>query len=141
MQERVTGTVRQRDEAKALIGVVPFDGSAHGCAEGVVEVRTARRRVSKIARRWLVVVVGQITAAGRAKISLSVAHVSVPGEGAITFGWCRAIVNDRPSPRRDRTVPARGLPRAFQTPHKPITPKAKERPARRARVHKGKAAR
>lgn len=32
----------------------------------------------------------------------------------------------------------RGLQRAFQTPHKPITPKPKERPASKGRAHKGK---
>jgi hypothetical protein len=32
----------------------------------------------------------------------------------------------------------RGLQRAFQMPHKPITPKAKTRPASKGRVHKGK---
>jgi hypothetical protein len=32
----------------------------------------------------------------------------------------------------------RGLQRAFQTPHKPITPKTKERPASKGRAYKGK---
>lgn len=32
----------------------------------------------------------------------------------------------------------RGLQRAFQTPHKPITPKPKARPASKGRAHKGK---
>ena len=35
----------------------------------------------------------------------------------------------------------RGLQRAFQMPHKPITPKAKTRPVSKGRVHKGKAGR
>jgi hypothetical protein len=32
----------------------------------------------------------------------------------------------------------RGLQRAFQTPHKPITPKTKTRPATKGRIHRGK---
>jgi hypothetical protein len=32
----------------------------------------------------------------------------------------------------------RGLQRAFQMPHKPITPKAKTRPASKGRLHKAK---
>jgi hypothetical protein len=32
----------------------------------------------------------------------------------------------------------RGLQRAFQMPHKPITPKGKTRPRAKGRVHKGK---
>jgi len=35
----------------------------------------------------------------------------------------------------------RGLQRAFQMPHKPITPKSKTRPASKGRVHKGKTGR
>lgn len=35
----------------------------------------------------------------------------------------------------------RGLQRAFQMQHKPITPKAKMRPASKGRVHKGKTGR
>jgi hypothetical protein len=35
----------------------------------------------------------------------------------------------------------RGLQRAFQIPHKPITPKAKTRPASEGRGHKGKTGR
>jgi hypothetical protein len=31
-----------------------------------------------------------------------------------------------------------GLKRAFQMPHKSVTPKAKTRPARKGRAHKGK---
>jgi hypothetical protein len=33
----------------------------------------------------------------------------------------------------------RGLQRAFQMPRKPLTPKPKERPASKGRVHKGNA--
>jgi hypothetical protein len=35
----------------------------------------------------------------------------------------------------------RGLQRAFQTPHKPITPKSKTRPVSKGRIHMGKAGR
>ena len=35
----------------------------------------------------------------------------------------------------------RGLRNLLNTPHKPITPKAKERPASKGRVHKGKTGR
>jgi hypothetical protein len=46
----------------------------------------------------LVVIVGEITAAARAKISVSVAHASVSDKGTLTFGRRRAIVNAfRPS--------------------------------------------
>jgi hypothetical protein len=74
MQEGVAGTIGQLDEAKAFVRVVPLDGSSDGGPEGLSNW-TARRRISEIAGRRLVVVVGEITAAGWAKISVSIAHV------------------------------------------------------------------
>jgi hypothetical protein len=76
MQERVTGTVCQPDEAKAFVRVVPLDGGFNGGPGGAVKLRTTRRRVSEIARRRLVIVISELAAASWAKISVSVGHVS-----------------------------------------------------------------
>ena len=62
------------DETKAFVRVIPFDSRSNGRSRGAIELRTARWGVSEIAGRWLIVVVGKITAAGRTKISISVAH-------------------------------------------------------------------
>jgi hypothetical protein len=98
MKECVARAISQRDEAKAFVRVVPFDDGSDGRAGRTVELWAAWRRISEIAERWLVVVVGEITAAARAKISISVAHVSVSGEGISTFQRRKAIVNAfRPS--------------------------------------------
>src|ERR1700738_928834 len=48
MQESVTRTVGQFNEAEALIRVVPLDGRSDGRAGGAVELWTARRRISEI---------------------------------------------------------------------------------------------
>ena len=80
MEEGVPRPISQHDEAKALVWVVPLDGGFNGGPGGAVKLWTARRRVSEIARRRLIIIVGEITATGRAKISVSVAHVSVSGE-------------------------------------------------------------
>jgi hypothetical protein len=76
MEEGIARAISQRDEAKAFVRVVPLDRSL-GTGRAV-ELRAAGRRISEIAGRWLVIVVGEITAAARAKISISVAHVRVP---------------------------------------------------------------
>jgi hypothetical protein len=71
MQESVSRTVGQFDEAEALVRIVPLDGSSDGRAGGAVELWTARRRISEITGRRFVVVVVETAAAGLAKISLS----------------------------------------------------------------------
>jgi hypothetical protein len=74
MQECVTGTVGKLDEAKAFIRVVPLYNGSNGRAGGAIKLWTARRRGSEVAGGRLIVVVGEITAAGGSKISVSVAH-------------------------------------------------------------------
>jgi hypothetical protein len=92
MQECVARTACQLDKAKALIRVVPFDGRSDGQAGGAVKLRTTRWRISEITGSGLVVIVGEITPAGRAKISVSVAHVRVLlGGGLVLSGLAENI--------------------------------------------------
>jgi hypothetical protein len=86
MEESVARAISQRDEAKAFVRVVPFDDGSDGWAGRTVELRAGWRRISEIAGRRLVVVVGEITAAARAKISVSVAHVRCSKQEALAFG-------------------------------------------------------
>ena len=74
MEKCIAGTVGQLDEAEAFVRVVPLDGSSNGRAGGAVELWTARRRISEIASWWLVVVIVEITAAARAKITVTATH-------------------------------------------------------------------
>jgi hypothetical protein len=74
MEECIAGAVGQLDEAKAFVRVVPLDSSSNGRAGGAVELWTARRRISEIASWWLVVVIVEITAAARAKITVTATH-------------------------------------------------------------------
>jgi len=55
-----------------------------GRAGGTIELGTARRRVTEIAGRWLIVIVGEITSAGWSKISVSITHVGFLG-GELTI--------------------------------------------------------
>ena len=64
MQKRIARTVGQLHKAKAFVRVVPFDDGLDGRAGGTIELGTARRRVSEIAGRRLIVIVGEITSAG-----------------------------------------------------------------------------
>jgi hypothetical protein len=48
--------------------------SSNGRAGGAVELWTARCRISEIASWWLVVVIVEITAAARAKITVTATH-------------------------------------------------------------------
>jgi hypothetical protein len=93
MQESVARTVGKLDEAEALIRVVPLDGSSDGWAGRAVELWTARRRIPEITGWRLVVVVGEIAAAGRAKISVSVAHGGFLRELPLSFGYVSTVVN------------------------------------------------
>ena len=86
MEKSVAGAVTKRDEAKAFARVIPLDGGSNGGPGWAVELRITRWRRSKITRRWLVVIVGKITAAGRAKISVSIGHVRCSEQGALAFG-------------------------------------------------------
>src|SRR5262245_57175801 len=74
MEECIAGTVGQLDEAEAFVRVVPLDSSSNRRAGGVVELWTTRRCVSEIASWWLVAVVAEITAAARAKITVTAIH-------------------------------------------------------------------
>jgi hypothetical protein len=74
MEECIAGTVGQLDEAEAFVRVVPLDSSSNGRAGGAVELWTARRRISEIASWWLVVVIVEIAAAARAKITVTATH-------------------------------------------------------------------
>jgi len=76
MEEGVARAITKRDEAKAFVGVVPLDGSSDGGARRAVELWATRRRIAEITGRRFVVVVIEITAAVRAKISVSAAHVT-----------------------------------------------------------------
>ena len=74
VEECIAGTVGQLDEAEAFVWVVPPDSSSNGRAGGAVELWTARRRISEIASWWLVVVIVEITAAARTKITVTATH-------------------------------------------------------------------
>ena len=74
MEECIAGTVGQLDEAEAFVRVVPLDSSSNGRAGGAVELWTSRRCVSEITSWWLVVVIVEITAAARAKITVTAIH-------------------------------------------------------------------
>jgi hypothetical protein len=74
MEECIAGTVGQLDEAEAFVWVVPLDSSSNGRAGRAVEMWTARRRISEISRWWLVVVIVEIAAAARAKITVTAIH-------------------------------------------------------------------
>ncbi len=79
VQESVAGTGGQLDKAKPFVGVVPLDRRSDGRAGRAIELWAARRRVSEITGRRFKVVVVETTAAVRAKISVSIAHVSFLG--------------------------------------------------------------
>jgi hypothetical protein len=80
MEESVSRTVGQFDKAEAFIRVVPLDDGSHGWTRGRIEPWGARPRCkSKIGGQRLVVVVVKSTAAGRTKISVSIAHVGFLG--------------------------------------------------------------
>ena len=74
MEECIAGTVGQLDEAEAFVRVVPLDSSSNERAGGAVELWTTLRCVSEIVSWWLVAVVVEITAAARAKITVTATH-------------------------------------------------------------------
>jgi hypothetical protein len=105
MQERVAGAIRKRDKAEALIWVVPLNDGSDGWTGGCFELRAARRRKAKIARRLFVAVVIKRTAAGRAKASVSVTHVGFSKMGELPyFGLNMAIVNEVHEDKRSRLL-------------------------------------
>jgi hypothetical protein len=66
--------------------------------------KTARRRISEIASRWLIVVIVKITAAARAKISGQAPHASAGGaKRCKRFGEASL---DRSFPMTDFRIPA-----------------------------------
>jgi hypothetical protein len=97
MEEGIARAISQRDEAKAFVRVVPFDDSLDGWTGRAVELWAAWRRISEIAGRWLVVVVGEITAAAWAEISVSVAHVRSQAKGPyFSDGGARSSTHSTP---------------------------------------------
>jgi hypothetical protein len=75
MQKSVTRAVGKFNKAKALVRVVPLDDGPDRWTGRTLELWAARRRISEIAGWWLVVIIGEIAAATRTKISVSIAHV------------------------------------------------------------------
>ena len=70
MEEGVARAIAQRDEAKTLVRVVPFDGRPDRRTRGAVKLWTARRWISEIASRRLIAVIVETTATGGTKISV-----------------------------------------------------------------------
>src|SRR5271170_126879 len=76
VQEGITGSIGKLNEAKALIEVVPFDDSLHrGTRGGLKPLGGKSRCSSETASGCFKVVVIERTATGRAKISVSAAHL------------------------------------------------------------------
>jgi len=98
MQERVASTVGKLYEAEALVRVVPLDGRSDRRTGGAVELWTARRRISEITDRRFIVVVVETTAAGLAKIPLSIAHVGILGQANEPYFEVPASDRQRASP-------------------------------------------
>jgi hypothetical protein len=107
MEECIAGTVGQLDEAEAFVRIVPLDSSSNGRAGGAVELWTTRRCVSEIASWWLVAVVVEITAAARAKITVTATH------GSTSFSTLRRYSGTIPfapaSGRRSSTTRSAGF--------------------------------
>lgn len=83
------------DEAKSFVRVVPLDDGSDGWTRGCFKTQDARpRRKSEVAGWRLVVVVVETMAAGRAKISVSGAHVGFLGELTLTLRFGPRIVNE-----------------------------------------------
>jgi hypothetical protein len=74
MQECIAGTVSEFHESEAFVWVVPLDSRSNRRAGRAIELWTARRRISKIAGWRLVALVVEITAAARAKITVTATH-------------------------------------------------------------------
>ena len=83
MQEGIARTIGYLDEAEPFVRVVPFDGGSDRRAGGAVELGTARRCISEIAGRRLMVVIVDTTATGWTKISVSTAHVTSWGRSNV----------------------------------------------------------
>jgi hypothetical protein len=74
MQECIAGTVGELHKAEAFLRVEPLDSSSNRRAGRAIELWAARRRISKIAGWRLVALVVEITAAARAKITVTATH-------------------------------------------------------------------
>jgi hypothetical protein len=79
MEECIAGTVSEFHEAEAFVRVVPLDSRSNGRAGRAIELWTARRRISEIAGWRLVALFVEITAAGRAKITVTATHGAYSG--------------------------------------------------------------
>jgi hypothetical protein len=76
MQEGIAGPIGKLYEAESLVRVVPFDyGLDRGTGRHVKPLGTRSRCKSETAPGCFEVVVVEATATGRAKISVSAAHV------------------------------------------------------------------
>jgi hypothetical protein len=77
VQESIAGPIGKFHEAEPLVGVVPFDdGLDRGTGWRVKPLGTKSRWRSKTAPGWFEVIVVEAIMTGRAKISVSAAHVS-----------------------------------------------------------------
>ena len=80
VQEGIAGPIGKLYEAESLVGVVPFDyGLDRGTGRRVKPLGTRSRCRSETAPGCFEVVVVEATATGRAKISISAAHVDTLG--------------------------------------------------------------
>ena len=80
MQEGIAGPIGKLYEAESLVGVVPLNDGLDRGTGGCLEPRGAKSRcISETAPGWFEVVVVESTATGRAKISVSAAHLSLCG--------------------------------------------------------------
>src|SRR5882757_8298312 len=106
MQEGIAGPIGKLYEAESLVGVVPFDyGLDRGTGRRVKPLGTRSRWRSETAPGWFEVVVVESTATGRAKISVSAAHLSLSGIECPQFEITRGLIVNK---FRTRAVPAVG---------------------------------
>ena len=139
MEESIARAISKCDEAKAFTRIVPLDRGLDGWARGALELWTARRRISEIARRRLVVVVGKVSAAVWTKISISISHVS--GSRRNRFNHTLRCTRDR---QRVPTTPLARLlglnPNANREPEHRLSRLRIKRclqPVNERRIHRG----
>ena len=94
MQEGIAGPIGKLDETESLVGIVPFDDGLDRGTGGRVKPLAAKLRCRpEIAPGCFKVVVVEAAATGRAKISVSAAHLS---------SWGRAECSHSEMRRNDR---------------------------------------
>jgi hypothetical protein len=96
MQEGIAGPIGKLYKSKSLVGIVPFDyGLDRGTGGRLKPLGAKFRCRSETAPGCFEVVVVEATVTGRAKISLSAAHVIPWGIwNAPTLKWGGMIVNE-----------------------------------------------